>query len=176
MNFAKFSTLILFTLFISFASCNKGNNDETQGVKLLTGKTKHVIGESHITYNMTQYPIVNFEISTENGENTILMFLNELDFVAVSFTGEQLDWMTILASIGGDFYFGENFEATTISSNTISGSGILENQSGIELPMTILFDQTSIGAGESTIEVVGTQAKINGTLGAVTYNLSLIHI
>ena len=165
---------ILFVLSLFVAACSKSDVNSTYNtpqIKTLTA-SKLEIKKSSVKINTTNYVVEDFELD----ENMTFLYLildkNGNNWMALSLEDEELDGKTTKARINGIEYEGQNFEIKEQpdESHIISGDIVKKNTSSPKEAVEIILYESSIGNGNSTISIDGTTAKINGTLGNVTYN------
>lgn len=175
MKALNFLTLLSLFIALGFSSCKDDDDNPTPSseIKLLTGKTALEIGESTVTYDGSTVVVKGFDFSEEDGEFFLIMVLKEdkSEYIVLSTSEQTVDGKTVIAQLEGKEYFGENFAVNSLSDTQSELTGMLSTDSGSSTKdIKILFDETSFGAGTSTITVSGNVAKLNGDLGSLTYN------
>lgn len=174
---------ILFVLSLIVTSCSKSNvnpADNSPQIKTLS-ESKLEIKKSTVKINTTNYIVEDFDLD----ENMTFLYLildkNGDNWIALSINDEEFDGKTTKARINDIEYEGQNFDINEQpdESYIISGDIVKKNTLLPEKSVEIILYESSIGNGNSTISVDGTTAKINGTLGSITYNkildLNAIH-
>ena len=175
MKNSKFLFVLALLLFVGFSACKDDDattTPEVPAIKTLNGYQKLEIGESTITLDGASNTVQAFDIESIDDVFYIVLILNEdtEDFIAASTVGQSLDGKIMFGQLDGDTFGGGDFIVNEVSENVTELTGQLVNSSGDTKEVTILFDMTSFGAGESSIVVEGEIAKLNGDLGSHAYN------
>ncbi len=174
MKVFHFFALAILIFAMSFSACKKDDDTPTPTteIKLLTGKTPIEIGESSVIYDGNTVTPVAHDFAQEEGEFFLIMVLkaDESEYVLLSTSEQAIDGKLIVAELGGESYLGENFEVNSLSDSQSELIGTLSSTEGNTKDIRIIFDETAMGAGSSTLEVSGDMAVLNGDLGSLAYN------
>ena len=175
MNAFKKSKIFLVGLsLLTMISCNSNNNNNTpvseNSTELLTGYSKIEIGDSTIQCDGITRLVAEFDTENINGVLYLILALNEDEFVAISTSGQAIDGNNLIAQLNNHNYQGHNFTIEEVNDNITRATGVLNSTTAADKTIIIEFDETSFGKGNSTIDVDGNIATINGELGSITYN------
>ena len=168
------SRLTFFVSLVILVSCNSDDNNtipkSENSIELLTGYSKIEIGESTIQYDGETHSITGFDINNEGGVIYLVLALNENEFIAISTSNQSIDGSDVIARLNNHTYQGQNFSIEDINENLTRVTGVLSSDTTTDKNITIDFDETSFGKGNSSVTVNGNIATINGELGSITYN------
>lgn len=162
-------------LLIVFVNCKK-NNEEIErsypnGIKVLTNSTMEVKSSSFTLGSNKTTTVTHIDMESSDGINFIVLFSNEVVAVSTDEDNEIDGKMIIFSDSNNTTYLGQNFSLDEDGDAYVL-NGQLTNSANAEdtKSMTIRIESSQIGAGNTTYEIDGEHAIINGTLGTYAYN------
>lgn len=184
-------TTLLFFLITIFVSCNKSSTDSDKAdeIKSLSHHSPLDLGppsQVYLNKSTTSIGVEGYRVRQLEGDIFVVLHLKNKDIVYLSLqitknlnadgktitAVQNADGKKVIAEISKKGYNGQNLTAVFKNSNEvkISGELIANDDENDKIDIIIFFNANQLSKGNSSFEIQGTTAKLNGTLGEETYN------